>query len=125
MTHHMRSRGLVVYLSDMLEAEETLPRMLQNLRFQHCDVLALQILDPDERDLPHGYPVRYIDSETEKEVVASADAVRGEYEKSMDQFMDDLKNGYRRAQVDYKPLITTDHLGHALSQYLHHRESLA
>jgi hypothetical protein len=42
----------------------------------------------------------------------------------MDQFMDDLKSGFRRAQIDYNPLLTTDHLGHALSQYLHHRESL-
>ena len=124
ITHHMRNRGLVVSLSDMLEAEDTLPRLLRNLRFQHCDCLALQILDPDERDLPHGYPVRYIDSETEKEVTTFADTVRDGYQSSMDQFMSDLKAGFRRAQVDYKSLLTTDHLGHALSQYLHHRESI-
>lgn len=124
ITHHMRSRGLVVYLSDMLEAEDTLPRMLQNLRFQHCDCLALQILDPDEKDLPHGYPVRYIDSETGKEVTTFADTVREGYEKSMQEFLEDLKTGFRRAQVDYTPLLTTDHLGHALGQYLHKRESI-
>lgn len=125
ITHHMRSRGLVVYLSDMLEAEQTLPRMLQNLRFQHCDCLALHILDPDERDLPHGYPIRYIDSETNEEVTTFADSVRGDYQQAMNQFLDELKTGFRRAQVDYMPLLTTDHLGHALGQYLHHRESIA
>jgi uncharacterized protein (DUF58 family) len=125
ITHHMRSRGLVVYLSDMLEAEAILPRMLQTLRFQHCDCLALQILDPDERDLPHAYPIRYIDSETNREVTTFADTVRDEYQSSMDTFMDDLKSGFRRAQVEYTSLLTTDHLGHALGQYLHHRESIA
>ena len=125
ITHHMRSRGLVVYFTDMLEAEETLPRMLRNLRFQHCDCLALQILDPDERDLPHGYPIRYIDSESGREVTTFADSVRASYENSMERFMDDLKSGFRRAQVEYSSLLTTDHLGHALSQYLHQRESIA
>lgn len=125
ITHHMRNRGLVVYLSDMLEAEEMLPRMLQSLRFQHCDCLALQILDPDELDLPHAYPVRYIDSETGKEVTTFAETVREGYEQSMAKFMEDLKSGFRRAQVEYTPLLTTDHLGHALSQYLHSRESIA
>ncbi|MCZ6672030.1 MAG: DUF58 domain-containing protein [Verrucomicrobia bacterium] len=124
ITHHMRSRGLVVYLSDMLEAEETLPRMLQTLRFQHCDCLAMQVLDPDEQDLPHGYPVRYIDSETGQEVTTFADTVREGYEKSMGQFMEDLKKGFRDAQVEYTLLLTTDNLGRALSQYLHKRESI-
>ena len=65
ITLHMRNRGLVIYLSDMLEAEESLPRQLSALQFRHCDCLAIQVLDPDERDLPHHYPVRYVDSETE------------------------------------------------------------
>jgi uncharacterized protein (DUF58 family) len=106
ITHHMRNRGLVVYLSDMLEAEETLPRLLQNLRFQHCDCLALQILDPDERDLPHSYPVRYIDSESNKEVTSFADSVRDGYRESMDKFMEDLKSGRRSITSLYLPPIT-------------------
>ncbi|MBH53393.1 MAG: hypothetical protein CMI18_03485 [Opitutaceae bacterium] len=124
ITHRMRSRGLVVYLSDMLEAENILPRQLENLRFQHCDCLALQILDPDEKDLPHGYPVRYIDSESGREVTTFADTVRESYEKSMNQFLNDLKTGFSHAQVEYTPLLTTHHLGHALGQYLHKREAI-
>jgi uncharacterized protein (DUF58 family) len=124
ITHHMRSRGLVIYLSDMLEAENVLPRMLQSLRFQHCDCLAMQVLDPDEQDLPHAYPARYIDAESGQEITSFADSIRDNYERSMDQFMADLKSGFRRAQIEYTTLLTTDHLGHALSRYLHHRESI-
>ena len=57
-------------------------------------------------------------------MTTNADTVREEYEKSMNQFLNDLKTGFSRAQVEYAPLFTTDHLGHALGQYLHKRESI-
>ena len=125
ITHHMRNRGLVIYLSDMLEAEESLPRQLRSLRFRHCDCLAIQVLDPDERDLPHTYPVRYVDSETKADVTTFADTVRAQYRASMDSFQDGLKSSFRHAQVEYLSLLTTDHLGHALGKYLNKREAIA
>ena len=124
LTHHMRNRGLVIYLSDMLEAEESLPRQLRALRFRHCDCLAIQVLDPDERDLPHNYPVRYVDSETEADVTTFADTIRPQYQASMDAYQDDLKTAFGRAQVEHLPLLTTDHLGHALGKFLNKREAI-
>ncbi len=125
VTHHMRSRGLVIYLSDMLEAEDTLPRLLRTLRHQHCDCLAIQVLDPDEKDLPHGYPIRYVDAESGAEVTTFAGSIREDYQSGMDAFLESLKNGYRQSQVDYLPLVTTDHLGRALGSYLNKRESMS
>ncbi len=124
ITHHMRSRGLVIYLSDMLEAEHSLPRQLRALRFQHCNCLAIQILDPDERDLPHAYPIRYVDSETAAEVTSFADTIRSQYRDSMDSYLDGLKGSFRNAQVEYLSLLTTDHLGHALGKYLNKRGAI-
>jgi len=121
--HHMRNRGLVVYISDMLESEDDLPEQLKTLRLHHCDCLAIQVLDPDERDLPHAFPARYRDAESGAEVTTFAGGIREQYQERMQQFLKRLNRGFRDAQVDYLSLSTTDHLGFALGRYLSHRES--
>lgn len=121
--HHMRNRGLVVYISDMLEAEDELPEALKTLRLHHCDCLAIQVLDPDERDLPHVFPARYQDAESGEEVTTFAGGIREDYQTRMNDYLSELRIRYREAQVDYIELSTTDHLGHALGRYLNHRES--
>lgn len=121
LTHPFKHRGIVILISDMLEAENELPRLLRNFRFRHCDVIALQVLDPDELDLPQPKVTRYLDIEARKEVVAWPQTVREQYTRRMDQFLSDLKSGFFKSQVDYLRLKSTDSLGLALAQYLHHR----
>lgn len=121
LTHPFKHRGIVILISDMLEAEHELPRLLRNFRFRHCDVIAMQVLDPDELDLPQPKVTRFRDIEAGKEVVAWPQTVREQYGRRMDQFLSDLKTGYFKSQVDYLRLKSTDSLGLALAQYLHHR----
>lgn len=121
LTHPFKHRGIVILISDMLEAENELPRLLRNFRFRHCDVIALQVLDPDELDLPQPKVTRFHDMEAGKEVVAWPQSVREQYQGKMDQFLADLKTGFFKSQVDYLQLSSTDSLGLALAQYLHHR----
>ncbi|MCC5838492.1 MAG: DUF58 domain-containing protein [Opitutales bacterium] len=121
----MHQRGIVVFISDMLEAEETLPPLLRQLRFAHCDTIALQILDPDELDLPHERAVRYLDAEMpEAEVTTHAPAIRADYKLGMDAFLETLANNLKGAQVDYLRLLTNESLGTSLARYLHKREAL-
>jgi len=121
LTHPFKHRGIVVLISDMLESEHELPRLLRNFRFRHCDVIALQVLDPDELDLPQPKVTRYLDIEAGREVVAWPQSVRQQYQGKMDQFLSDLQSGFSKNQVDYLRLSTTDSLGLALARYLHHR----
>ncbi|WP_309387349.1 DUF58 domain-containing protein [Cerasicoccus frondis] len=121
LTHPFKHRGIVVLISDMLESENELPRLLRNFRYRHCDVIALQVLDPDELDLPQPKVTRFQDIEAGKEVVAWPSSVREQYTRRMDEFLATLKTGFFKSQVDYLRLQTTDSLGLALAQYLHHR----
>ena len=123
--HHMRNRGVVVFLSDMLEAEETLPPLLRQLRFAHCDALGMQVLDPDELDLPQPRATRYLDAEAEgREIITHAPAVRANYAREMNAYLERLRTGLASARVDYLRLLTHDSLGHSLARYLHKREAL-
>jgi len=121
LTHPFKHRGIVVLISDMLEAEDALPRLLRNFRFRHCDVIALQVLDPDEIDLPQPQVTRFKDIEAGREVVAWPPTVRHDYTHRMNAFLEELRTGFFANGIDYLKLQTTDSLGLALAQYLSHR----
>lgn len=115
------NRGLIILLSDMLDGEEVLPSRLSRLRQLHCDIIGLQVLDPEEVHLPHRQSARFEDMENRREVLTSPAAIAATYEAQMDDFLTALRHGFRRAQLDYLQLASNDNLGKALAAYLHHR----
>jgi uncharacterized protein (DUF58 family) len=119
--HHFKTRGTVIYISDMLEGEAVLPKLLRNFRVNRSDCLAIQILDPDELDLPQNRVTRYLDSELEGEVTTYPKTARTDYKEQMGAFLEQLRNGLAQSQVDFLPLVTTDSLGVSLAKYFDHR----
>lgn len=115
-------RGIVVYISDMLEGETVLPNVLKRFRYCHCDCLAIQVLDPDELDLPHARVMRYIDSEMPDEITTFPEAARAAYEQSMHTFLLDLQRAFAKSQVEYLRLLSTDSIGEVLARYLSYRD---
>ncbi|MBT5167527.1 MAG: DUF58 domain-containing protein [Opitutales bacterium] len=118
---HFKSRGTVIYISDMLEGEDVLPKLLRNFRVNKSDCLAIQVLDPDELDLPQNRVTRYLDSELESEVTTYPETARADYEKRMGAFLERLKEGLAQSQVDFIQLVTTDSVGVSLAKYFDHR----
>lgn len=125
LENQVGNRGLVILLSDMLEGEAVLPRRLSRLRLLHCDCIALQILDPDELQLPRRASARFVDLESQAEVLTSPERIGESYDVQMQSFLETLKTGFQREQVDTLRLSTTQNLGAALAAYLHHRERRA
>ncbi|MCC5835390.1 MAG: DUF58 domain-containing protein [Opitutales bacterium] len=125
LENQVGNRGLVILLSDMLEGENVLPRRLSRLRLLHCDCIALQILDPDELRLPRRPSARFEDLESQAEVLTSPERIAESYDAQMQGFLETLKTGFQREQVDTLRLLTTQNLGAALAAYLHHREKRA
>ena len=122
--HHLRGRGLVVVISDMLEAEEALPSLLARVRIRHYDVLALQILDPDEIEFPRDKAARFRDLESGRECLTSPSAVAESYDKAMAAASGRLRRALSGSRVEYCRLSTRDSLGEALARYLHHRQRI-
>jgi len=119
--HHLRGRGVVVYLSDMDDPEGTLPSLLARLRLRHHDLLALQVLDPDERDFPSDEAARFIDLETGEECVTSPKAVAHQYNTEARAQLDRLRTGLVSSGIDHEVFSTRDPLGPALAAYLSKR----
>lgn len=124
LTNHFRSRGMVVFLSDFLEADDSLPPLLKRLRYAHHDCLAIQVLAPDELDLPFDRSTEFIDAEGGARIDTYPDSVRGDYIRAMNDFLARLSESMKKSQVDFLRLNTSDSLAHSLATYLHKRDSL-
>jgi uncharacterized protein (DUF58 family) len=121
MGHQVRGRGLFVFVSDMLDEEDSLPSLLARIRIRHYDTVALQVLDPDELDFPQSEAARFVDMESGLECVTSPKAVADSYNRSMQDSQKRLNKAYINSRIDHTVFSTEASLGHVLSAYLHRR----
>lgn len=124
LTGHLRHRGIVVFLSDFLEADETLPPLLKTLRSARHECVAIQVLDPDEIDFPFNQSMEFIDAEGKGRVSTFPENVRRDYVKRMNDFLERLSLSFTQSRVDHLRLQTSDSLANSLATYLHKRDSL-
>ena len=124
LAEHLNRRGLVVILSDLLEAEDILPGILRRLRFAHHDCIVLHILDQDEIDFPFTRTTRFVDSETNHEVVTAPELARDAFLQGMARSVESVRLACLEQQVDYLRISSADDLGNTLAAYLHRREAL-
>ena len=118
MASGLPGRAMVVFLSDFLEAEDSLP---ENLRFSlssRYECLCLQVLDPDEIDLPEGEAFRFAELEGDREVSTSPPAIQEKYKRDMSIFCNDLQTGLSAVSAEFESLSSDQDLGHALRRFL-------
>jgi len=83
-------RSMVVFMSDFLEAEDTLPDRLRFSLSAHYESLCMQVLDPDEIDLPDAEAMRFREMEGEREISTSPKVISEDYRKDMLGFQEKL-----------------------------------
>ena len=120
----INSRGLVIVVSDLLCDLEGLYHGLGRLQRQGHDILIFHVLDKEEIELPFNDSVLFRDIEGSEQIFAEPWAFRQAYRRAMDDFILDVGNRCRGAGIDYTLLTTSDDLGLALAQYLHHRQNI-
>lgn len=121
LTASLPGRGLVVFLSDCLEAEKELPDLLRFADSPRYDCLCLQILDPDELDLPHGEALLFEDMEDGRLTPTHPEATRERYVDEMAKFKQQLADNVGVVGVEFESLTTHSDLGLALRRFLHQR----
>lgn len=125
VSEQIKSRGLVVVISDLLLDLDVFYKSLGRLQHQGHEILVFQILDPEEIDLPFKDSVLFKDIEGDEELFAEPWAFRKAYKAAMEQFIGDVARRCRSGGVDHVLLRTSDDLGFALSHYLHSRQRQA
>jgi len=111
-------RGVVIVISDLFaEPAETL-RAVRRLAFNGHDVLALQVLDRDEREFPLRGPCLFESLEGSGTVRADARRLRAGYLRALGKFQEHLHRGFRAAGADLLTTDTSEPLDAALAAYL-------
>jgi len=101
-------RRLVVILSDFLVEPAELKRSLYPLAHQGCEVIAIQILTPEEIDLRGLGGGRFIDDETGLSVRSHAPTMARDYERLIREHVATLRRDFTTRGMRFLTAVTTD-----------------
>lgn len=113
-----RHRGMVAIISDFFDDLPAVKRGLDQLRFRQHEVLAFQVWDRWERDLPLDGNICFTDLESREDITTHAEGVREKYLSAVNQWRHDLQRSCLNRGVDRVELVTDEPLDKALLDYL-------
>jgi len=111
-------RSMIVFLSDFLEAEDSLSERLRFSLSARYECLCMQILDPDEVDLPDAEAIRFAEMEGVREISSAPSAIRDKYQRDMNAFVEDLRGKLASVSAEFESLRSDQELGHSLRRFL-------
>lgn len=119
LAQRLKRRGLVILISDFFDDPAAILRAIGVLRKQGHEIIALQLWDRDELEFPFGQWARFENLEQSDEaLLLDPAAIRARYLEVLRQFQEQLKEGFRKHQVDHLMLPTDEPHAAALSSYL-------
>lgn len=119
LAQRLKRRGLVILISDFFDDPAALLQSIGVLRKKGHEVIALQLWDRDEIDFPFGNWARFENLENDDDFLLLDPAtVRQRYLEVQKIFAEQLKDGFRKHQVDYLSLPTDESHSAALRSYL-------
>jgi uncharacterized protein (DUF58 family) len=119
LAQRLKRRGLVILISDFFDDPAALLRSIGVLRKKGHEIIALQLWDRDEIDFPFGNWARFENLENDDDFLLLDPAtIRQRYIEAQQNFAAQLKEGFRKHQVDYLSLPTDESHSSALRSYL-------
>lgn len=119
LAQRLKRRGLVIIISDFFDDPAALLKSIGILRKKGHEIIALQLWDRDEIDFPFGNWARFENLENDDDFLLLDPAtIRQRYIEVQKNFAAQLKDGFRKHQVDYLSLPTDESHSMALRNYL-------
>lgn len=125
VAERLTRRGLVVVISDFLDAPEEIISSLKLFRHAGHEVIAFHILDPIERsfEIPAS-DATIIDIESGEIIRTQPYQLQAQYRNAVDEHINTLRKALLSENIDYLLLETTTPFDRALAEYLHKREQM-
>jgi len=125
LTGHLRRRGLVVLISDLLADAGEIIRALEQIRHARHDVVVMHLLDQDERTFPFQELMQFEGIEDAGiQVFADPPSLRAAYLQAVDDFTWQVRTACANRRIDFVELSTADPLDVVLRRYLAARAAL-
>ena len=121
----IKRRGLVVLIGDLLDGAETTVDALGRLAAAGHEVVALQVLDAVELDLPFSGRVRFAGLEGGGSFTCLPRQLRHDYKEAAQHFVKAIAGDCRKHGADHHLLTTRTSVGAGLQAWLGAREHLA
>ena len=110
ITSLINKRGLIVLISDLLAAIDTLRTNLSYLRSRGHDVLLLRVLDPAEVSFPFTDATMVQDMESGQDIYIDPAVARESYRRRFNEHDEQIRSICGGLGVDYSQMLTNDPL---------------
>lgn len=124
LAQRFRKRGLVIVVSDLLDAVDELLAGFKYFRYRRHDLIVFHVLDPAEVEFPFSQLAQFRALEGNSQVLVDSRAIRRAYLNALEKHTRTLSAGCRLHKIDYHLLRTDQPLGLALAGYLARRAKL-
>jgi len=124
MLASLRSRGIVILISDFLDSEEALIDGLRQFRFKGSEVIVFQVLDPQELEFNFKGAWTFEGLEGGEKIQAMPSDFRKAYLKEMNAFRDRVRLACETNGVHYVLANTSHPLAETLGGYLAFRQKV-
>ncbi len=121
--HRVSRRSVIVLFSDLLDDENGFLRGLDHLRFRGHNLIVFHLMDPHELTFPFTGTWRFEGLEGEAELTTQPDRIRDMYMEDLHAFLETVRSGCERSQVDYDLVDTSRPVNVVLSEYLNRRSA--
>jgi uncharacterized protein (DUF58 family) len=116
---HMRQRGLVVLISDLLTDIEKVISGLQQLRHARQDIIVLHVMDHDELEFPFQDNTLFEGLEApDVKVLVDPQSLRRSYLDIVQQYLTRIRSACMDNRIDYALLSTHEPIAAGLTAYL-------
>ncbi len=119
LAQRLKKRGLVILISDFFDNPTAILKAVGILRKKGHEIITLQLWDRDEIDFSFGNWARFENLENDEDFLLLDPAtVRQRYMEVQRHFVNELKEGFRKHQIDSMSLVTDESHSLALRNYL-------
>jgi len=124
MADRIKRRGLIIIISDLLDAPEKIISGLRHFRHGGHEVLVFHLLDQMERNFEFSGDIVFHDLESEEKIRTDPWFIKKEYQQNFNLYLDFIQKQCRENRIDYKLIETKTSLDVALIEYLIKRNRL-
>jgi uncharacterized protein (DUF58 family) len=121
LAERIKRKGLIVVLSDLFDNPQQVINGLGHFSHRKHEVIIMHLVDRDELTFPFKENVVFEGMEQEGYLPAEPNALRKEYLRLFEAFVNALKRGCRELGIDYVQMVTDQPIDIALAQYLSSR----
>jgi len=119
----LRSRCIVMLVSDLFDDEESLQKSIERIRFQGTEVIVFHVLDPSEIEFPFTGTVRFVGLEGGPQFETMPASIRKSYLQAFGDYCQRIRAMCDRCGCHYVLCNTAVPVSETLGEYLAFRQN--